>query len=415
MRSFLRVFLTRSRSYPQSPVHVAATHGRVAVVAQLLSWAPECAHARDETGATPLRLAAEFAHADVVLALARAGASVRGPRRAGTALGLLGAAHAARLAGRRCPLRAAAESGDVATCAVLVALGARAAASGAAAAAAATATRRARAAAHAVTLAGRPNAPPEAAVRAEAAATRAANAAAASAMLRMSAAGVPLRWLMKAEVHLAFPEPFRERVKDVLRALHRTPLRQLPLPLRDRILCTALQADAADSAWPCLDDRAWALVAAAESTALARAAMPPAARAAIAAAAALAGGGAGDDPLSGEDADADASDVTSSDDDEDDDDDGSDSDSQQSVGPQEIESDGDDDGDGLDHPAFPWPPIPAAPGFVLGDPAMQMHIDDFVPLPVPPGGPGGGGAAAAWAAAALEEGLAPLQLQGQFA
>ncbi len=405
MRQHCVLFLTRSR-YSQSPVHVAATHGRVAVVAQLLSWAPECAHARDETGATPLRLAAEFAHADVVLALARAGASVRGPRRAGTALGLLGAAHAARLAGRRCPLRAAAEGGDVATCAVLVALGARAAASGAAAAAAATATRRARAAAHAVTLAGRPNAPPEAAARAEAAATRAANAAAASAMLRMSAAGVPLRWLMKAEVHLAFPEPFRERVKEVLRALHRTPLRQLPLPLRDRILCTALEADAAEAAWPCLDDRAWALVAAAEGTAAVRAAMPPAARAAIAAAAALAGGGAADDPLSGEDADADA---TSSDDDDDDDDDESDSDSQQSVGPHEIQSDGDDDDD---HPANAWPLMPAAPGLALGDPAMQMHIDDFVPLPVPPGG---GGAAAGWAAVALEEGLAPLHLQGQFA
>ena len=51
------------------------------------------------------------------------------------------------------------------------------------------------------------------------------------------------------------------------------------------------------------------------------------------------------------------------------------------------------------------------PGDMLADAAMQMHVNGFVVQPVPPGGAGGN---AEWAAA-LEAGLNPLHLEGQFA
>jgi hypothetical protein len=293
---------------------VAATHGRGEVLAQLLEWAPEAVGSPDDAGATPLRLAAEFAHPQLVLLLAQRGARVRSGSDEGGA-----GAHVLRP--RRgvgdTPLGAAAASGDVATCATLLALGARGTRRGPVAAAASVAARRRRVASaaaaalrHAVAAQeaaaaaaaaaaddrdGLPPPPPLAAAaavaaaeraaaertaayaaRATLAATRAAAAAAAATLLRTAAAGVPLLWSFSA--HAAFPPPFRAAVRDALRALHASPLRELPLPLRERILSDVFACAAAATVWHCIDAPTWALVARADALRAARGDPPAQAR-----------------------------------------------------------------------------------------------------------------------------------------
>jgi hypothetical protein len=253
-------------------VHVAATHGREEVLAALLDWAPGAASHADDMGATPLRLAAEQAHPRLLLLLVARGADVRHAR---GARGAPPDAHAdAHFLPRQrmSPLTLAAAAADVATCATLLSLGARGTGRGPVTAAAAVAARRAR-----MAVALPPAAAADAALRAAhaARAARAAAAAAATAMLRTAAAGVPLLWSFAG--HRAFPEPFRAAVADVLRALHASLLRVLPLPLRDRILQDVLEAAAATQVWPALDAAAWRLVREGDAVRRARA-LPPAER-----------------------------------------------------------------------------------------------------------------------------------------
>jgi hypothetical protein len=297
---------------------VAATHGRGEVLAQLLEWAPQAVDSPDDAGATPLRLAAEFAHPQLVLVLARRGARVRsagaaeGAGGAGGA-GAAGAAGANWVRPRRgpgdTPLSAAAASGDAATCATLLALGARGTRRGPMAAAATVAARRrrvaadaaaalrhateegARVAARRAAAADGPDASPALdaarvathaartaayAARAAAAATRADAAAATVTLLRTAALGVPLLWSFTA--HAAFLPPFRAAVADALRALHASPLRDLPLPLRDRILHDVFTAAAVTTVWHCIDEPTWALVTAADALRASRGDPPAQAR-----------------------------------------------------------------------------------------------------------------------------------------
>jgi len=206
-----------------SAVHVAASHGRTEVLAQLLDWAPESLRALDDRGEPPICVAASHGAVGALLLLVQRGAGLGSPR------GLL---------------RAAARSGSVPALVACLTLGCRRGLGPACAAARQLARSRPP-----------PHAPPS--VEAAHAARR--QAAHVCLKLLLAAEQVPIRWSPAA--HGQHPRHFRTRVHALLRALHPAQhLRSLPQHLRDRILFSAVAWEAQTLLWPPLDAQLWHLV-----------------------------------------------------------------------------------------------------------------------------------------------------------
>lgn len=73
-------------------------------------------------------------------------------------------------------------------------------------------------------------------------------------MLRLAGRGVPVSWT--PEAHKRFPGTFRQRVRDLLRAIYTTPVRLLPSGVRDEIIMQAVRPLARAAVWGMMSDSA---------------------------------------------------------------------------------------------------------------------------------------------------------------
>jgi hypothetical protein len=84
-------------------------------------------------------------------------------------------------------------------------------------------------------------------------------ATACEALLMQACRGTPLVWTQD-NAHL-YPEPLKQRTREMLRALHRcTALRELPVVLRDNILWRVFLWEARVACWPSLLPQQWDIV-----------------------------------------------------------------------------------------------------------------------------------------------------------
>jgi len=222
-----------------TPFHVAASHGRCAVLEQFLTWAcpvhrRQLLTSRCDRGDTPALAAAMHGRADVVLLLAD-----RGGAWALTSSRLLPAA----VAQRPCP----------STIAALLGLGLR---KNVSLAVTIARLKRRWAVAHSKSgAAGNSNIqwPVEEAAR------YAQQATACEAVLMQAWRGTPLVWTQ--DNARLYPELLKQRTREMLRALHRcTVLRELPVVLRDNILERVFVWEARMACWPSMLSQQWDIV-----------------------------------------------------------------------------------------------------------------------------------------------------------